>query len=71
MRDSERDPGSTADAASVPLSRREQMLNYLLKHPEYDEDQTVGELTFFMAQQVPTGKSVVTARFRANPEILP
>ena len=70
MRDSERDPAPTGDAASPPLSRREQMLRYLLKHPEYDEAQTLGELTFFMAQQASTGKSVVTARFRANAEIL-
>jgi hypothetical protein len=32
------------------------MMRYLLKHPEYDEPQTLGELTFFMAQQAITGK---------------
>jgi hypothetical protein len=47
------------------------MLRYLLKHPEYDEPQTSGELTFFIAQQASTGKSVVTARFNAHPEIFP
>ena len=71
MRDSERGPSSSADAANAALSRREQMLRYLLKHPEYDEPQTLGELTFFMAQQPTTGKSVVTARFNANPKIFP
>jgi hypothetical protein len=40
-----------------------------LTTPEYDEPQTIGELTFFVAQQGRTGKSVVTARFNANPAI--
>jgi hypothetical protein len=53
----------------APLGRREQILRYLLKHPEYDEPQTNGELTFFLALRAGTGRSAVTARFNANPEI--
>jgi hypothetical protein len=71
MQDSERGLNSSADGGRVHLSRREQMLRYLLKHPEYDEPWTNGELTFFMALQANTGKSIVTARFQANPEIFP
>ena len=69
MADAESDPHSRSDYATAPGSRRNQILRYLLEHPEYDEPQTNGELTFFMAQQANTGKSVVTARFNANPEI--
>ena len=69
MADAESDVHSRSDYASAPASRRNQILRYLLEHPEYDEPQTNGELTFFMAQQANTGKSVVTARFNANPEI--
>ena len=69
MHDSERGLNPSADDASVHLSRREQMLRYLLKHPEYDEPWTNGELTFYMALQAKTGKSIVTARFQSNPEI--
>ncbi len=69
MRNSERYPYSSGDGDTAPLSRRDQMLRYLVNHPEYDEPQTLGELTFFIAQQASTGKSVVTARFKANPEI--
>ena len=47
------------------------MLHYLLKHPEFDEPHASGELTFFIGQQASTGKSVVTARFNAHPEIFP
>ena len=45
------------------------MLRYLLDHPEYDDPQATGTLTFFIAQQASTGKSVVAVRFTANPEI--
>jgi hypothetical protein len=62
-------PRTTTGA--TPDSRREQILRYLLKHPEYHEPQTNGELTFFMAQQTSTGRSVVTVRFNAHPEVFP
>ena len=71
MGDAESDLHSRSDYATAPGSRRTQILRYLLQHPEYDEPETIGELTFFMAQQARTGKSVVTARFNANPEIFP
>ena len=45
------------------------MLRYLLNHPEYDEPQTSGELTFFIPKQATTGKSVVVARFNAHLDI--
>jgi hypothetical protein len=48
-------PRATAGSSSTPLSRREQMLRYLLNHPEYDEPQTSGELTFFIANHPPPG----------------
>jgi len=69
--DAESESHYGSDYATGPGSRRKQILRYLLEHPEYDEPQTNGELTFFMAQQASTGKQVVTARFNANPEILP
>jgi hypothetical protein len=69
--DLESEPHARSDYATAPGSRRKQILRYLLEHPEFDEPQTNGELTFFMAQQASTGKSVVTARFNANPEIFP
>ena len=62
-------PRATAGSSSTPLSRREQMLRYLLNHPEYDEPQTSGELTFFIAKQATTGKPVVVARFNAHLDI--
>lgn len=68
MVDAKPDPHSPWASADAPLSRREQMLQYLLSHPEYDEPQTNGELTFFIAHQSSTGRSVVTATFRWNPE---
>ena len=71
MGDPEERLGFRSDYGTAPGSRRNQILRYLLEHPEYDEPQTNGELTFFMAQQANTGKSVVTARFNANPEIFP
>ena len=71
MADAESDAYSRSDYGTGPGSRRNQILRYLLEHPEYDEPQTNGELTFFMALQAKTGKSVVTARFNANPEISP
>ena len=58
-------------AACLEIDRR--TINARTTHvtPEFDEPQTNGELTFFMAQQTSTGKSVVTARFNANPETFP
>ena len=70
MCDAESDPHAPTNYATAAASRREQILRYLLEHPEYDEPQTNGQLTFFMAQQASTGKSVVTATFNAHPEIV-
>ena len=69
MSEEESDLHARANSATALGSRREQILRYLLKHPEYDQPETNGELTFFMARQASTGKSVVTVRFHANPEI--
>jgi hypothetical protein len=71
LSDGEPSPPAPAGGSNAPLSRREQMLHYLLKHPEYDEPQINGELTFFIGQHRSTGKSVVTARFNAHPEVFP
>jgi hypothetical protein len=68
--DAESEPRPPGDHGIAPLGRRERIVRYLHEHPEYDEPQTNGELTFFMAQQASTGKLVVTARFNASPEML-
>jgi len=67
LAEAEFDPDSRSDYATASVSRHHQILRYPLKHPEYDEPQTFGELTFFMAQQANTGKSVVTATTTKSP----
>jgi hypothetical protein len=69
VRERKAKPDSPTDYGTPPLSRREQILRYLLEHPEYDEPQNSGALTFFMAQPTSTGRLVVTARFNAHTEI--
>ena len=69
MPHNERGAPGAADCGRGVLSPREQMLRYLLKHPEFDEPPTNGELVFWIGYHAGTGKSVVTATFHPNPGI--
>lgn len=62
--------GSYRDAAALVGCSHHAVTRYLLSDPEYDEPQASGELTFFIMKQAWTGKSGVTVRFSAYPEIL-
>ena len=47
MCDAESDPHAPTNYATAAASRREQILRYLLEHPEYDEPQTKRPVDLF------------------------
>jgi hypothetical protein len=54
-------PGSNDQGAAD--SRRRRIIRYLLEHPELDDLQTTGELTFVIGSHPQAGRITVTATF--------